>query len=66
MVLIYRYKTYNIATDNLELSEYYATKEVINSINGAQLVQGTKFEIEEDLLDGNNRVLAIAIEQLDQ
>jgi len=56
MPLVYRYKTYNISTDNLELSEHYATEKFINSIDGSQLLQDTECEVKDDLLDGNGRI----------
>ena len=58
MIVVYRYKTYSISTDKLELSDYYATEAFIKSTNGAQLLLDTKLKIDSELDDGNGRVLA--------
>jgi hypothetical protein len=58
MTVVYRYKTYSISTDTLELSDYYATKAFIKSTSGTQLLLDTELMIDSELVDGNGRVLA--------
>jgi hypothetical protein len=56
-VNVYRYKTYSISTDTLELSNYYATEAFIKSTSGAQQLLDTELKIGSELVDGNGRVL---------
>ena len=60
-MIVYRYKTYNISTDTLELSDYYASKEFIKSTSGAQPLFDTALKVSAELVDGNGRVLASKI-----
>ncbi len=55
---VYRYMTYSISTDTLELSDHYATEAFIKSTSGAQQLLNTELEISSELVDGNGRVLA--------
>ena len=57
LVNVYRYKTYSISTDTIELSDYYATESFIKSISGAQQLLDTELKIGSELVDGNGRVL---------
>lgn len=61
MTVVYRYKTYSIATDTLELSDYYATKAFIKSTSGAQLLLETELKVDSESVDGNGRLLASKI-----
>lgn len=57
MAFVYRYKTYNILTDSLELSNYFATEKFIKETDGAQMLIETKTEVDDSLIDGDGRVL---------
>ena len=64
MTVVYRYKTYSISTDKLELSDYYATEAFIKSTSGAQLLLDTMLNIDSELVDGNGRIGASKVHQV--
>ncbi len=55
MKTVYGYKVYDINSDTEIVAATYASKEFIETINGAKILYGSELKIEDHQLDGNGR-----------
>lgn len=56
MPFVFRYKVYNITSDEVKVAPSYATEQYIEKIEGAQVLRETRRDVSDEQLDGDGRL----------
>lgn len=56
MPAVFKYKVYDINTDNKRVINAYATEQYIKRIEGAELLRETRMDVADAELDGDGKL----------
>lgn len=56
MPAVFKYKVYDINTDNKKVINGYATEQYIKQIKGAELLRETRMDVADAELDGDGKL----------